>query len=469
MKNYGQIITQVSIIDMAAEGKCVAKVDGMVVFVHNVAPGDVVDIKLIKKDKKFYEAVPVHFHEYSNLRSEPFCQHFGICGGCKWQHLTYETQLNFKQKQVKDALERIAKVQIPAIKPILGSNETTFYRNKLEYTFSNQRWFENNEIDNENKQSNGLGFHIPGRFDKILNIEKCHLQADPSNNIRNRLFDFCIENNLTFFDLRKQVGLMRNLIIRIASATEIMVIVQFFYEDKNAIQLVMNFLRENFPEISSLLYVVNTKGNETIFDQNIITFHGKDRILEQMEDLKFRVGPKSFYQTNSNQAYELYKITRQMADIQSTDVVYDLYTGTGTIANFVARQAKKVIGVEYVEMAIEDAKINSTINNISNTAFYAGDMAKVLNDDFVKANGKPDIIITDPPRAGMDEKVVQMLLKIEAKRIVYVSCNPATQARDLAILDSKYEVMEVQPVDMFPHTHHVENIVKLQLKIQNNG
>ncbi len=464
MKNYGQIIENVSILEMAAEGKCVAKVDGMVVFVHGVAPGDVADVKLIKRDKKFYEAVPVHFHTYSNLRSEPFCQHFGVCGGCKWQHLGYETQLNFKHKQVKDALERIAKVAIPEIRPILGSNDTTYYRNKLEYTFSNQRWLENGEREVENKENNGLGFHIPGRFDKILNIEKCYLQTDPSNSIRNGLREFCLQNQFGFFDIRKQEGLMRNLIIRIASESEIMVIVQFFYEDKESIGLIMNYLKNSFPQISSLLFIVNSKGNDTIFDQNIITFSGKDHIVEQMEGLKFRVGPKSFYQTNSNQAFELYKITRQMADIQPNDIVYDLYTGTGTIANFVAKQAQKVIGVEYIEMAIEDAKVNSQINGIENTSFFAGDMAKVLNDDFIKKNGKPDVVITDPPRAGMDEKVVQMLLKIESKSIVYVSCNPATQARDLAILDAKYEIRDVQPVDMFPHTHHVENIVKLELK-----
>jgi len=464
MKNYGQILENVSILEMAAEGKCVAKVDGMVIFVHGVAPGDEVDVKLIKRDKKFYEAVPVHFHSYSNLRADPFCAHFGVCGGCKWQHLAYDTQLGFKQKQVKDALERIAKVPIPAISAILGSSDTTFYRNKLEYTFSNQRWFENAEKQVESKENNGLGFHIPGRFDKILNIEKCYLQADPSNNIRNGLREYCLANNFSFFDIRKQQGLLRNLIIRTASTSDTMVIVQFYYDDTIAIELIMNYLKNTFPQITSLLFIVNTKGNETIFDQTIVTFYGKDHIVERMEGLQFRIGAKSFYQTNSNQAFELYKITRQMADIQPNDVVYDLYTGTGTIANFVAKIAKKVVGVEYVEMAIEDAKINSQINGITNTSFFAGDMAKVLTDDFINKNGHPEIIISDPPRAGMDEKVVQMLLKIEANRIIYVSCNPATQARDLAILDAKYEVVAVQPVDMFPHTHHVENVVKLELK-----
>ena len=464
MKNYGQIIERAEILDMAAEGKCVAKADGMVIFVQGVAPGDVADIKIIKKDKKFFEAVPVAFHSYSALRNDPFCSHFGTCGGCKWQHIGYETQLFFKEKQVKDALERIGKVALPSIKPILASGETRYYRNKLEYTFSAQRWFENHEQTLENKESRGLGFHIPGRFDKILNIEHCSLQADPSNAIRNGLRDYCLENNLSFFDLKKQEGLVRNLIIRTASTGEVMVIVQFFYVDKNAIKGVMNYLKNTFKEIASLLYIVNSKGNETIHDQEIYTFAGRDFIYEEMEGLKFRIGPKSFYQTNSLQAYELYKVARSFAQIKETDVVYDLYTGTGTIANFVARNAKKVVGVEYVPAAIEDAKINSQINNISNTTFFAGDMAKVLNDEFVKQNGSPDIIITDPPRAGMDEKVVNMLLKLAAKRIVYMSCNPATQARDLAWLDSKYVVTEVQPVDMFPHTHHVENVVCLELR-----
>lgn len=464
MKDYGLILEKVEILEMAAEGKSVAKVDGRVIFVPYVAPGDVVDIKIIKKDKKFFEAIPVLFHQYSDKRVKPFCTHFGTCGGCKWQHLEYSTQLQYKQKQVIDALQRIGKIQLPDINPILGSAETEFYRNKLDFTFTNHRWLESKDEILDTNELNGLGFHIPGRFDKVLDIEKCYLQKDISNQIRNGLKKFCFDNHISFFDLKKQNGLMRNLIIRNSINGELMVIVQFYYHDEKNIPLIMNYLKDNFKEISSLLYIVNQKQNETYQDQDIITFYGKDHIVEEMEGLKFRVGPKSFYQTNSNQAYQLYKITREYAQISSTDVVYDLYTGTGTIANFVAKEAQKVIGIEYVEMAIEDAKLNSSINNISNTQFAAGDMAKVFTDEFIAKNGKPDIIITDPPRAGMDEKVVNMLLKLAPKRIVYVSCNPATQARDLAILDAKYKVMAVQPVDMFPHTQHIESVVKLELK-----
>jgi 23S rRNA (uracil1939-C5)-methyltransferase len=463
MKNYGQIIPNLEIIDMASDGKCVAKNEGKVIFVSDVAPGDIADVKIIGHDKKFLLAVPVHFHQYSEKRTDAFCSHFGTCGGCKWQHIGYETQLFYKQKQVVDALERIGKIELPQIKPILPSSKTQYYRNKLEYTFSNKRWLEKSEIG-EVTNTNALGFHIPGRFDKILDITHCYHQAEPSNDIRNGLKSFADENKLTFFDLKAQQGLLRNLIIRLSSIGELMVIVQFFYNDNEAIQLVMNYLKEKFPQITSLLYIVNSKGNETIFDQEIITFYGKDHIMEEMEGLKFRIGPKSFYQTNSNQAYELYKIAREFAQIKSTDVVYDLYTGTGTIANFVAKNAQKVVGVEYVPQAIEDAIINSKLNGITNTTFYAGDMAKILDDTFIAKNGKPDVIITDPPRAGMAENVCKMLLKMASPTIVYVSCNPATQARDLAILDEKYKVTHIQPVDMFPHTHHVENVVKLELK-----
>lgn len=463
MKDYGKIIENIEILDVAAEGKCIAKIDGKVIFVHHTAPGDVVDVKIIGRDKKFLEAVPVHFHSYSKQRVEPHCVHFGVCGGCKWQHIDYKSQLVFKQKQVKDALERIAKVQFPEILPIVGSSQTTFYRNKLDFTFSNKRWFETKDNNNETKDANALGFHIPGRFDKILDIEKCHHQADPSNAIRNGLKNFCLAQNFDFFDIKNRSGLMRNLIIRTSSTGEIMVIVQFFYHDKMAVESVMNYLKSNF-KIDALLYIINEKGNETYQDQEILTFSGKDYIMEEMEGLKFKIGPKSFYQTNSAQAYELYKVARQLADIQQNDIVYDLYTGTGTIANFVAKQAKKVVGVEYVSAAIEDAKVNSTLNAIANTSFFAGDMSKVFTNDFVKKNGTPNVIITDPPRAGMDAPVIQVLLDLAAPKIVYVSCNPATQARDLALLDAKYRVEAVQPVDMFPHTHHVENVVLLKLK-----
>lgn len=463
MKNYGLIIENLEIIDMAAEGKCVAKHEGRVIFVLHVAPGDVVDVKIIGRDKKFLEAVPVHFHKYATTRVPAFCSHFGTCGGCKWQHIGYETQLFYKQKQVKDALERIGKIEIPVLQPILGSQQTQYYRNKLEYTFSNKRWFQEAEIGSE-VNPNALGFHIPGRFDKILDIKHCYHQAEPSNEIRNELRAFAIANDYTFFDLKKQEGLLRNLIIRLSSTKELMVIVQFFYHDLEKIDAIMNFMKIRFPQITSLLYIVNTKGNETIHDQEIITFSGNGYIMESMEGLQFRIGPKSFYQTNSLQAYQLYKIARQLANIKATNIVYDLYTGTGTIANFVAKNAKKVVGIEYISAAIDDAKVNSQLNNITNTEFFAGDIAKILTPSFVAINGNPDVIITDPPRAGMTEDVVKMLLQIAPSIIVYISCNPATQARDLALLDAKYQVEAVQPVDMFPHTHHVENVVKLILR-----
>jgi 23S rRNA (uracil1939-C5)-methyltransferase len=465
MNNFGKIIEHVEIIDMASEGKCVAKVDGKVYFVQQTAPGDIVDIKIIKKEKNFFEAVPVHFHQYSSMRTTPVCAHFGVCGGCKWQHIDYQTQLFFKQKQVNDALERIAKVPFPTQLPIIGSEEIFFYRNKLDFTFSSQRWLTENELNQDQVyERRGLGFHIPGRFDKVLDIDQCHLQSHISNQIKNSLRAFCFQQNISFFDLKNQDGLMRNLIIRTASTGELMVIVQFFLPDEKAIRAIMEHLKINFPQITSLLYIVNQKKNETFQDQEVICYAGKDHIIEQMEELKFRVGPKSFYQTNSKQAYNLYKVTRSLADIKPNQLVYDLYTGTGTIATFVAKQAKKVIGIEYIDMAIEDAKVNAKLNAISNVEFYAGDIAKVLNPDFVAKHGKPDIVITDPPRAGMDEKVVLMLIEMSPENIVYVSCNPATQARDIARLKEWYAITCVQPVDMFPHTQHVENVVKLELK-----
>ncbi len=463
MKDYGKILENIEIIDIAAEGKCIAKHDGKVIFVENVAPGDVVDIKVIGHDKKFLVAIPERFHSYSTLRVEPYCSHFGTCGGCKWQHLDYQYQLKFKQKQVQDALERIAKVAFPPIETIVGSKKTSFYRNKLDFTFSNKRWLAKSDLNIPQPTTNALGFHIPGSFDKILDIDKCYHQVDPSNDIRNGLKNYALQNEYSFYDIKNQQGFLRNLIIRTTTLGEIMVIVQFFYYNEEAVLDVMNFLKNNF-NITSLLYVINSKGNETFHDLDIVTFHGQSFIKENMEGLIFKIGPKSFYQTNPLQAHELYKITRAFATIKDTDVVYDLYTGTGTIANFVAKYAKKVIGIEYVPMAIEDAKENSKINNITNTDFYSGDMTKVLNHNFITQHGKPDIIITDPPRAGMAADVVQMLLHIGAKKIVYISCNPATQARDLALLNEKYSIEKVQPVDMFPQTHHVENVVSLILK-----
>lgn len=463
MKN--KVVTNLTIERIASEGKCVGHHDGKVVFVANVAPGDVVDVRITKGKSSFMEGEAIHFHEYSKDRITPFCPHFGTCGGCKWQHIHYDLQKEYKRQQVVDQFERIAKVSIPEVAPILGSAKTQYYRNKLDFTFSNSRWLTREEINSgEDFERNALGFHIPKMFDKIIDIDHCYLQDGLSNDVRNELRDFARANQLSFYNIRNQQGLLRNLIIRTTSTGQTMVIVQFGENDPEGIQLVMNFLKEKFSGINSLLYVINTKGNETFHDLELVTFAGQPFIEEEMEGLKFRIGPKSFYQTNSEQAYELYKVARDFADLKGNEVVYDLYTGTGTIANFVAKRAKQVIGVEYVEAAIEDAKLNSQLNGITNTLFYAGDMKDILNEEFISNHAKPDVIITDPPRAGMDEKVVQMLLRLEAPKIVYVSCNPATQARDLALLDEKYQVEKVQPVDMFPQTYHVENVILLTRK-----
>lgn len=457
------VIEGVEISDVAAEGKSIARVNDMVVFIPYGAPGDIVDIKLDKKRKSYAEAHIVAMKTPSTIRINPFCQHFGVCGGCKWQHIPYEYQLKYKRQQVVDALERIAKVDLPEVKDTLGSVRTTHYRNKLEFTFSNKCWLTFEELNSgkEFPDRNALGFHIPGAFDKVLDIKRCYLQDDISNDIRLFLRQYSIENGYSFYDLRAQEGLLRTMMIRITSTNEIMLVVVFGEDNKPSIENVMNALKEKFPQITSLQYVVNLKVNDTIADQEVIPYHGKEYVEEEMESLKFRIGPKSFYQTNSLQAYELYKVARRMADLSGDELVYDLYTGTGTIANFVAKKARKVIGIEYVPEAIADAKLNSEVNNIHNTEFYAGDMKDILTDEFVSANGKPNVMIVDPPRAGMHEDVVNVILNAEPERIVYVSCNPATQARDLALLDAKYSVVEVQPVDMFPHTHHVENVVKL--------
>jgi 23S rRNA (uracil1939-C5)-methyltransferase len=463
MKN--KIITEVAIERIASEGKCIGHHDGKVVFVGNVAPGDIVDIRITKGKSSFMEGEAVHFHQYSKDRVEPFCAHFGTCGGCKWQHINYDLQKTYKRQQVVDQFERIAKVPIPKVLPILGSANTRYYRNKLDFTFSNKKWLTIEQIrSGEEFERNALGFHIPKMFDKIIDIDHCYLQGGLSNDVRNSLREFALQNRLSFYDIRNQVGLLRNLIIRTTSTDKTMVIVQFGENDSEGIQMVMEFMKSKFPEITSLLYVINTKGNETFHDLELITFAGLPYIEEEMEGLKFRIGPKSFYQTNSEQAYELYKVARDFAELRGDEVVYDLYTGTGTIANFVAKQAKQVIGVEYVEAAIEDAKLNSQINGITNTQFYAGDMKDVLNEEFIAQHAAPDVIITDPPRAGMHEDVVKMLLRLAAPMIVYVSCNPATQARDVALLAEKYQVERIQPVDMFPQTYHVENVVRLTLK-----
>lgn len=463
MKN--KVITNLTIERIASEGKCLGHHEEKVVFVTGVAPGDVVDVRITKGKSSFMEGEPVKFHEYSKERIDPFCSHFGTCGGCKWQHINYDLQKTYKRQQVLDQFQRIAKVEIPEVLPTLGSEKTRYYRNKLDFTFSNKKWLTIEQIQSgEEFDRNALGFHIPKMFDKIIDVDHCYLQGSISNDVRNELRAFALANKLSFYDIRNQVGLLRNLIIRTTSTDQSMVIVQFGEDDPDGIQKVMEHLNTKFPEITSLLYVINTKGNETFHDLELVTFAGKDYIEEEMEGLKFRIGPKSFYQTNSEQAYELYKVARDFADLQGDEVVYDLYTGTGTIANFVAKQAKQVIGIEYVPAAIEDAKINSQINGIDNTLFYAGDMKDMLSDEFIANHAAPDLIITDPPRAGMDEKVVQMLLRLNAPKIVYVSCNPATQARDVALLGEKYKVEKVQPVDMFPQTYHVENVVLLTLK-----
>lgn len=458
------LLENILITDVAAEGKAIAKVDGMAVFVPFAVPGDVTDIQLTRKKNSFAEGRVVRFEKYSENRTEPFCSHFGVCGGCKWQMLPYEEQLKQKQRQVTDNLERIGKIDLPAFSPILGAPQTTFYRNKLEFTFSNKKWLTEAQIASRETfdNMNALGFHIPGMFDKVLNIDQCWLQDDLSNQIRNAVRKFCLANNYSFFDLRNQVGLMRTLIIRNSSIGEWMVIVVFYEDDPEKRKKLMDFIAGEFPQITSLLYIINRKANDTITDQEVVTWCGRDHIYEEMEGLKFKIGPKSFFQTNSEQAYNLYKVARDFARLSGGERVYDLYTGTGSIANFVARNAKKVVGIEYVPEAIYDAHENSRLNGIDNTLFFAGDMKDVLTADFISEHGRPEVIITDPPRAGMHNDVIDAILLAEPERIVYVSCNPATQARDLSLLDGKYRVTCVQSVDMFPHTHHVENVVLLE-------
>ncbi|MBW8244661.1 23S rRNA (uracil(1939)-C(5))-methyltransferase RlmD [Muricauda oceani] len=458
----------VEVIDAGAKGKSVGKApDGRVIFLTNAVPGDVVDVMTTKKRKAYFEGVATNFHTLSDRRTEPVCQHFGTCGGCKWQHMGYEHQLYFKQKEVENNLKRIGNLELPETTPILGSKEQYFYRNKMEFSFSDSRWLTQKEInsDVDIEDRNALGFHIPGMWDKILDIKKCHLQQDPSNAIRLETKNFANKNGLPFFNPRKQEGLLRTLMIRTSSTGEIMVLIQFFEEDTEKRELLLNHLKETFPEITALLYVINSKGNDTIYDQEVICFAGRDHIFEEMEGLQFKINAKSFYQTNSAQAYELYKVARDFAGLKGDELVYDLYTGTGTIAQFVSKNAKKVVGVESVPEAIEDAKANALHNNISNVDFYVGDMKNVFNDDFIATHGQPDVIITDPPRDGMHKQVVEQLLQVAPPKIVYVSCNSATQARDLALMKEQYKVTKVQPVDMFPQTHHVENVVLLEKRV----
>ena len=464
-KDY-PLIEGLEITTLAAEGKAMGKVDNQVVFVPMTVPGDVVDVQIRKHHRRFMEGVVVRYVKKSELRVDHFCEHFGICGGCKWQNLPYEEQLKQKTKQVEDQLVRIGHLDIPEVRPCLGSERTREYRNKLEFTFADKRWLTYEEIATAGdiESTPAVGFHIPGCFDKVLDINKCHLQVDLSNRIRLTTKTFCIENGYSFHNARAHEGLMRTMVIRTASTGEVMVIVVFNENDKERIDALMSHLHREFPEITSLIYMINDKWNDSLGDREPICFAGKDHIIEEMEGLQFKVGPKSFYQTNSEQAYELYKVTREFAELKAEDTLYDLYTGTGTIANFCARHAKKVVGVEYVPEAIEDAVINSQINGIENTTFYAGDMKDVLSDEFVQRNGRPDVIILDPPRAGVDERVLEVIKRAAPERMVYVSCNPSTQARDLALLNDMYEILAVQPVDMFPHTHHVENVVKLRRK-----
>ena len=464
------LLENILITDIAAEGKALAKVDGLAVFVPYVVPGDVVDIQLRRKKHSYAEGEAVKFHQLSDRRAQPFCKHYGVCGGCKWQVLPYAEQIRYKQKQVMDHLQRIGKVDLPECRPILGSRQDREYRNKLEFGFSNKKWLTLEQVKSDEKfdQMNALGFHIPGAFDKILDIDECFLMQDINNRIRNGLRAFVLERGFDFYDLRGNRGLLRNIMLRTASTGEVMLLVQFCItsdsEREQALE-VMDFLHREFSEITALLYVNNTKCNDTIGDLDVITYAGTDFIYEQMEGLRFKVGPKSFYQTNSEQAYELYKVTRDFAGLTGNELVYDLYTGTGTIANFVAQKARFVVGIEYVPEAIADARVNAALNGLDKkTLFYAGDMRDILTDAFIDEHGRPDVIITDPPRAGMHADVVGVILNAAPKRIVYVSCNPATQARDLQLLDAKYRVVAVQPVDMFPQTHHVENVVLLELK-----
>ena len=459
-------LKNIEIIDTADKGKSVAKHDGMVIFLEGGVPGDICDITVLKRRKKFWKARIEKIHTYSARRTKPKCEHFGTCGGCKWQNMKYQSQLDFKQTQVLNNLKRIGGIELSPNQDILGSENQYFYRSKLEYTFSNKRWLTLDEIQSGEKiiDKNALGFHVPGMFNKVIDINNCYLQKEPSNTIRLSVKQFADENKLTYFDIRNHTGLLRNLMIRTSSTNDLMVLIQFYEDDKKSIKLLMEHIRTSFPEITSLLYIINQKANNTIYDQDVICYNGKNHIVEEMDGLFFKVGAKSFFQTNSEQAKILYQKIKELAFITKDDLVYDLYTGTGTIAQFIAKQAKHVVGLESVPEAIEAAKENAKNNNIDNCSFFVGDMKKSFTDEFIKKNGTPDIIITDPPRDGMHKKVVEQILKIGAKRIVYISCNSSTQARDLVLMDSMYKVIHIQPLDMFPQTHHVENILVLEKK-----
>ena len=459
------LLEKVTIENIGAEGKSIARVDNVVVFVKEAVPGDVVDLQVFRKKGRYMEARVVHYHQLSDQRTEAFCQHFGVCGGCKWQHLPYDRQLYYKQQQVVDAFRHIAGVEIPDAMPILASDPTTLYRNKLEYTFSNRRWLLDDEAKSEVdlEHTNALGLHVPGRYDKVVDLETCYLQGYPTNELRNFLREKALELGVSFYDHKSNEGLMRNLIIRTTTLGEVMVILSVQFDVPEVYEL-LEAVKNEFPDLTSLMYVINPKKNETLYDQEILTYAGRDHIFEELEDLKFKIGPKSFFQTNSYQALRLYQVTRDFAGLTGNEILYDLYTGTGTIANFMASGASQVVGIESVPESIEDAKINSSLNGIDNTSFFAGDMKDIFSDAFIRENGKPDVIITDPPRAGMHAHVVEQILKIAPKRIVYVSCNPATQARDVELLARSYKVARIQPVDMFPHTHHVENVALLEAR-----
>jgi len=457
-----EIYENVEILEIVAEGKAIAKIKDLVIFATQVVPGDIVDLKIIKKKKNYREAIPTKFHKYSERRINVECTHFGTCGGCKWLNVSYEDQLKYKQKQIIDNLERIGKIELNDIQPILPSENVFNYRNKLEFTFSSVRWFEKIEALSETKTPQGLGFHIPGMFDKVVDVYKCFLQKEPSNEIRNAIRTFTLENNYDYYDHRRNTGYLRNIVVRSSITNDLMVIVIFNYEDVEKRENLMNFIANKFKEITSLFYIINTKSNDSYYDQTPILFKGNDHIIDTIGTLKFKISPKSFFQTNSEQAFNLYRVTKEFANLTGTEIVYDLYTGAGTIANFVADKALKVIGIEYIPEAIEDAKINSELNNIKNTVFYAGDMKNIFNQKFIYENGKPQVIILDPPRAGVDLPVLERIINADPQKIVYVSCNPATQARDVNILSPYYKVTKIQPVDMFPHTHHVENIVLLE-------
>ncbi|MCW5516503.1 23S rRNA (uracil(1939)-C(5))-methyltransferase RlmD [Muriicola sp. Z0-33] len=466
-KREPKVFEQIEVLDAGAKGKTIAKApDGRVIFLSNAVPGDVVDIRTTKKRRAYFEGVAIKFHKLSDKRVSPVCQHFGVCGGCKWQHMGYEHQLHYKQKEVTNNLQRIGHLELPEVTPILGCNDHYLYRNKMEFSFSDSRWLTEEEINSEEQitDKNALGFHIPGMWDKILNIEKCHLQKEPSNAIRLATRSYAIEKGITFFNPRKQKGTLRTLMIRTSSTNEVMVLLQFFEDNEIQRNLLLEYLKQTFPEISSLLYVINTKQNDTIYDQEIRCYSGNDHIYEEMEGLRFKITAKSFYQTNSEQAYELYKIVRKYAALTGKELVYDLYTGTGTIAQFVSKSARKVIGIESVADAVSAARENAILNGIKNAEFYVGDMKNIFTPDFISKNGSPDIIITDPPRDGMHKDVVQQILNIAPSKVVYVSCNSATQARDLELMKNKYVIEKTQAVDMFPQTHHVENVVLLKLR-----